>query len=220
MNHKLLIEFMHLLFEFERDIEKEEVSNYAQNIEGFKQWIREGKEGSSSSEIVETTDEKVTTEQQIALGLYKIANYSKMYWRALGMDGTFTSQDNCIALLNLWMYGAMTKMELVRMSAQEKPTGMQIINRLIQSEFVQQKDSEVDKRSKIIEITALGQRELEKQMEEIQRVSLVVNGNLDLKDKQQLLLLLQRLMDFHEEVFMAYKNKTDLLDLVLTYKVK
>ncbi|WP_410881427.1 MarR family winged helix-turn-helix transcriptional regulator [Myroides sp. DW712] len=220
MNHKLLIEFMYLLFEFEQNAERETVSCYTQNIEGFKQWIREKNEEPTVSKEFEVTDEKVTTEQQIALDLYKLANYSKMYWRVLLREGTFASQDNFIVLLNLWMHGAMTKMELIRMSAQEKPTGMQIINRLIQSEFVQQKDSQVDKRSKIIEITTLGQRELEKQMEEIQRVSLVINGNLGGKDKQQLQLLLQRLIDFHEEVFMEHKSKTDLLDLVLAHKVK
>lgn len=220
MNHKLLLEFMHLLFEFEKETEGGILPSYDQTIGGFKKWIREKKEEPIAGPLAEDAGEKMTTEQHITLSLFKIANYSKLYWRALLMEGAFSTQENWIVLLNLWIHGEMTKMELIRMSAQEKPTGMQIINRLIQQEFVLQKDSEVDKRSKIIKITALGQRELWTQMEDLQRVSQIITGDFPTRDKQHLLYLLQRLIDFHGEVFKEYKSKTDLLDLVAQYEVK
>lgn len=143
-----------------------------------------------------------------------------MYWRALLVEGAFVTQENWIILLNLWIHGAMTKMDLIRRSGQEKPTGMQIINRLIEQKFVQQKDSEIDKRSKIIEITALGQHELWLQMDDLQRVSQIITGDFPTRDKQHLRFLLQRLLNFHEEVFKEYKGKVDLLDLVVDHKLK
>ncbi|MGQ8869991.1 MarR family winged helix-turn-helix transcriptional regulator [Myroides sp. TSA_177.3] len=218
MNHKLLLEFMHLLFEFEKETEGGLLPTYAQTIDGFKKWIRETKEESIPSEALESTARKLTTEQQITLALFKMANYSKMYWRSLLADGSLTNQDNWIVLLNLSIHGEMTKMELIRRSTQEKPTGMQIINRLIQLEFVLQKDSEVDKRSKIIEITPTGQRELLIQMSEIQRVSSLVTGDLRPSEKQQSLYLLNKLMDFHEDVFKENKTKAELLNLAFQQK--
>lgn len=220
MNHKLLIEFMHLLFEFEKDTAGGLLPKYAQTIDGFKKWIREKQEDPIINEDLVLGDTVVTTEQHITIALVKVANYSKMYWRSLLADIPIATQENWMVLFNLWMYGAMTKMELIRIIAQEKPTGMQIINRLIQLEFVYQSDSEVDKRSKIIEITAVGQRELLNQMNEIQQVSQMINGKLGHSEKQQLLLSLTKLMDFHEEVFKENKSKTELLHLVLNHSKK
>ncbi|WP_353101081.1 MarR family transcriptional regulator [Myroides odoratus] len=218
MNHKLLLEFMHLLFEFEKETEGGLVPTYAQTIDGFKKWIRETKEEIIPNNALELTATKLTTEQQITLALFKMANYSKMYWRSLLADGSLTNQDNWIVLLNLWIHGEMTKMELIRRSTQEKATGMQIINRLIQLEFVLQKDSEVDKRSKIIEITPIGQRELLNQMNEIQRVSSLITGDLRPSEKQQSLYLLNKLMDFHEDVFKENRTKAELLHLAFQQK--
>ena len=214
MNHKLLLEFMHLLFEFEKETAGGLSPTYTQTIDGFKNWIRETKEEEEiPNDVLAPTATKLTPEQEIALTLFKMANYSKMYWRALLADGSIANQDNWIVLLNLWLYGEMTKMELIRRSTHEKPTGMQIINRLIQLEFVFQKDSEVDKRSKIIAITSLGQRELLSQMNQIQRVSSLVTGDLRPSEKQQSLYLLNKLMEFHEDVFKENKTKAELLAL-------
>ncbi|WP_158963954.1 MarR family winged helix-turn-helix transcriptional regulator [Myroides fluvii] len=220
MNHKLLIEFIHLLFEFEKETEGGLVPTYPQNIEGFKTWIHKKKEESIVADDTALQDTKVTTEQHIALALLKIANYSKVYWRSLLADKAIATQDNWIVLLNLWIHGEMTKMELIRLSAQEKPTGMQIINRLIQLEFVRQKDSEVDKRSKIIEITALGQREVTSQMGEIQYFAQMINGDLHVTEKQSLLFLLTKLSNFHEDIFKDNKSKMEVLDFVLQHRAK
>lgn len=214
MNHKLLLEFMHLLFEFEKETAGGLLPTYTQTIDGFKKWIRETKEEEEiPNDVLAPTATKLTPEQQITLSLFKMANYSKIYWRTLLADGSIANQDNWIVLLNLWLYGEMTKMELIRRSTHEKPTGMQIINRLIQLEFVLQKDSEVDKRSKIIAITPVGQRELLSQMNEIQRVSSLVAGDLCPSEKQQSLYLLNKLMEFHEDVFKENKTKAELLTL-------
>jgi len=218
MNHKLLLEFMHLLFEFEKETAGGLLPIYTQTIDGFKKWIRETKEEEEiPNDVLAPTAIKLTTEQQITLTLFKMANYSKMYWRTLLADTSVANQDNWIVLLNLWLYGEMTKMELIRRSTHEKPTGMQIINRLIQLEFVLQKDSEVDKRSKIIAITPIGQRELLLQMNEIQRVSSLVTGDLRPSEKQQSLYLLNKLMEFHEDVFKENKTKAELLTLASKY---
>ncbi|WP_413513975.1 MarR family winged helix-turn-helix transcriptional regulator [Myroides odoratus] len=214
MNHKLLIEFIHLIFEFENETKERLFPIYSQNVNGFKNWIRDKKEQQEESEALEVEQAKLTSEQKIALSFFNLANYSKMYWRSFLIDTPFAMPDNLIFLLNLWVYGEMTKMELIRKSTQEKPTGMQIVNRLIELKLVQQKDSQVDKRSKIIEITELGHRELLRNKAEIQRVSQVITGDLKEVEKQNLLHLLTRLTQYHEEVFNENKSKDELIQLI------
>lgn len=201
---------MHLLFEFEKETKEELFSIYAPTIIGFKQWVRDKMSQLQEEETAEL-EAKVSTEQNIALSFFKLANYSKMYWRSVLADTPLALPDNLIFLMNLWVHGEMTKMELIRKSTQEKPTGMQIINRLIESKFVCQKDSEVDKRSKIVEITALGEQELINNMEDIQKIAQVINGNLKQTEKQSLIQLLDKLMHFHDDVFNDTKSREDLI---------
>ena len=63
----------------------------------------------------------------------------------------------------------MTKMELIK-NIQEKPAGIQIINRLLQQGWIEQSDSATDKRSKIIQITPQGLHALDAQMEKYVRL--------------------------------------------------
>ncbi len=207
---------MHLLFEFEKETSDELFSMYAPNITGFKQWVRDKQDKQEEKENQEEL--KVTIEQDIALSFFKLANYAKMYWRSHMMESPFFMHDNLIFLTNLWVHGEMTKMELIRKSTQEKPTGMQIINRLIELNFVLQKDSETDKRSKIVEITALGQLELVRNKPEIQQIAQVINGNLKTNEKKKLFQLLSNLNHFHEEVFSEAKSKEDLVFLIVNHQ--
>ncbi|MGG5600651.1 MarR family winged helix-turn-helix transcriptional regulator [Myroides sp. C8-3] len=217
MNHKLLIDFMHLLFEFEKEMKEEFTSIYAPTIMGFKQWIRDKKVQEEDQELgLEASTEN--TDQHIVLSFFKLANYSKTYWRSLLTDTPLALPDNHIFLMNLWRHGEMTKMELIRKSTQEKATGMQIINRLIELNFVSQKDSEVDKRSKIVEITSLGRQELETIMDDIQKISQVVNGSLKGTEKKMLNQLLNKLTHFHEEVFSESKSKEELIFLIVNHE--
>lgn len=207
---------MHLLFEFEKETSDELFSMYAPNITGFKEWVRDKQDKQEEKENQEEL--KVTIEQDIALSFFKLANYAKMYWRSHMMESPFFMHDNLIFLTNLWVHGEMTKMELIRKSTQEKPTGMQIINRLIELNFVLQKDSETDKRSKIVEITALGQLELVRNKPEIQQIAQVINGNLKTNEKKKLFQLLSNLNHFHEEVFSEAKSKEDLVFLIVNHQ--
>lgn len=217
MNHKLLLDFMHLLFEFEKETNKEVFSIYTPTIMGFEQWVRD-KKVEQEEEEQEGVPSSIPTEQNIALSFFKLANYNKLYWRSLLVDSPFFMHDNLIFLMNLEVYGEMTKMELIRKSTQEKPTGMQIVNRLIELGFVMQKDSVLDKRSKMIEITPLGQLELTKNKDDIQCASQGITGNLNQIEKDSLFYLLSKLTDFHEGVFNENRTKEELIQLIGNYE--
>src|SRR5690554_5295977 len=64
--------------------------------------------------------------------------YAKSYSKSAIYDSEFSTQEDFIYLINLKAFGAMTKMELIKKNIQEKPVGMQIINRLIENGWVDQ----------------------------------------------------------------------------------
>ena len=110
----------------------------------------------------------------------------------------------------------MTKMDLIKKNIQEKPVGMLIINRLMKHGWVEQQDSEKDKRSKIIRITPAGTQALNKQMEKIRQATTIVTGDLTYNEKMQLINLLTKLNDFHHPIFCKNLNPAELLDVVMT----
>jgi len=106
-----------------------------------------------------------------------------------------------IFLINLKAFGEMTKMELIKKNVQEKPAGMQIINRLIAQKWVAQKDSKTDKRSKVISITDKGLKALDAQMDKIRQATSIVTGDLTYNEKMELIRLLNKLNDFHQPIY-------------------
>jgi len=127
--------------------------------------------------------------------------YAKTYSRSAICDSAFSTQEDFIYLINLKAFGSMTKTELIKKNLQDKPVGMQIINRLIGQGWVQQHDSSEDKRSKIISITTKGIEALEDIMEKIRQASQIVTGNLSETEKMELIKLLQKLDRFHQDIY-------------------
>ena len=212
MDYKLLTDIISLLERFES-----ENRDYPSNIAGFQNWIYndihlqkdilqepdwEGKNTGRSAESV------------IATLLIRMNRYAKTYSKSAMQKSDFSTQDDFIYLINLKASGPMTKMELIKMNIQDKPTGMQIINRLIAQGWVEQRDSQKDKRSKIVSITLLGINALETHMNKIRQATQIVSGNLNCREKMELIKLLTKLNNFHNPIFLRNIESAELLDYV------
>lgn len=114
----------------------------------------------------------------------------------------------------------MSKMDLIKKNVQEKPAGMQIINRLIAQKWVAQKDSETDKRSKVISITPKGLQALEAQMDKIRKATEIVTGDLTQSEKMELIRLLNKLNDYHKPIYDKNIEPEYLLKEVLKDKTQ
>lgn len=110
----------------------------------------------------------------------------------------------------------MSKMELIRMNIQDKPTGIQIINRLIKQGWVVQTNSEIDKRSKLIEITSKGKGLLKEHMLKIRQATKIVSGDLSFREKLELIRLLTKLTSFHREIYSMNIDSKELLCKVIS----
>ena len=214
MNYTLLKDIIQLIEDFETSTKGE--PKYTQDITGFKQWIAsthaatlpspeptwEGKENGRSPESVINTL------------IVHMNRYAKTYSKAAIYNSEFSTQEEFIYLINLKAFGAMSKMELIKKNIQDKPVGMQIINRLILQKWVKQEDSPSDKRSKIIQITKKGLQALEQQMDKIRQATKIVTGDLTHSEKIELISLLSKLDHFHQPIFLKNMNSAELLEHV------
>lgn len=109
--------------------------------------------------------------------------YAKSYSKSAIFGSEFSTQEDFIYLINLKAFGEMTKMELIKRNVHEKPAGMQVINRLIAQGWVNQTDSDTDKRSKVLKISNKGMQILERQMDKIRKATEIVTGDLTHNEK-------------------------------------
>lgn len=210
MKYQLVKDVIDLADSFEKL--NEESNIYKNDVNGFKEWLTntftylqnepnwEGKENGRSPESVINTL------------IVKMNRYAKLYSKSAISGSEFSGQEDFIYLITLKSFGEMTKIELIKKNIHDKPSGIKIIDRLLDKEWVIQRNSETDRRSKILAITEKGLDVLEKQMVKIRKASEIVTGNLNWDEKMQLIKLLQKLDDFHNPIYNENILPADLLD--------
>lgn len=212
MNYSMIKGVIDLVENFENENLNDSFSN---NIEGFKQWILSKSIHSLNEEdfTYEGKENGRSMESVISTLLVHLNRYAKSYSKSAIQNSVFTTQDEFIFLITLKTFGRMSKMDLIKHNIQDKPNGIQIINRLIKQGFINQENDLIDKRSKILSITELGLEVLEERMDSIRNATAIVSGNLTKQEKMHLIFLLNKLEEFHLPI---YKKNIDSKEL-LTY---
>lgn len=218
MKYDILKNVVDLLEEFET--ENSTNNTYTNDIEGFKRWIVVNYNGEeiNNEPYWEGKENGRSPESVINTLIVHMNRYAKSYSRSAIFGSDFSSQEDFIYLINLKAFGQMTKMDLIKKNVHEKPAGIQIINRLIAQGWIDQTDSEVDKRSKVITISNKGIEVLENQMAKIRNASEIVTGNLTHNEKMELIMLLNKLNDFHQPIYDKNIEPEHLLNEVLKDK--
>jgi DNA-binding MarR family transcriptional regulator len=212
MNYHLIKELIQCVEEFDTTASSQA---YSKDLAGFKKWIctsESAKNGDLEEPEWEGKEDGRTPESLISTLLVHMNRYAKSYSKSAIHDSPFSSQEDFIYLINLKAFGAMSKMDLIKKNIQEKPTGMLIINRLIEQGWVIQSDSLADRRSKIITITEKGLFDLEKVMNKIRHATEIVSGNLTYQEKIKLIKLLQKLDNFHNPIYTSHIGPAELVD--------
>lgn len=210
MNYTLLHDIVDLLETFER-------SNndplYPSNIDGFCRWIKDTKEDSTQPEMNwEGKANGRSIESVISTLLVHMSKYAKSYSKSAIHNSQFSTQEEFIYLITLNSFGSMSKMELIRLNKMDKPSGIQIINRLIKCGWIVQIDSTKDKRSKILELTTEGKSYLDSKMDDIRKASKIVTADLTDKEKIELARILTKMDKFHQKIYNKNLSANQLLD--------
>lgn len=201
MKYKLAKEVLDVLAQYED-------SNPAPTLEGFTAWLQDKPlhtewEGMSKGRTVDSI---------LSTLLVHMGRYAKAYSRSVIQHSNFASQDEFIYLITLNAGGPMTKMALIKKNVQDKSSGMQTIQRLIDKGWIHQTDSELDKRSKVIRISTEGSTALDRQMDKIRQATRIVGAKLTEGEKKQLVSLLQKMDAFHQPIYEENWEVDELLD--------
>lgn len=219
MKYDTLKNVIDLIEEFEAD--NVLLKMYPDNIEGFKRWVAVNYK---SEEIVvepywEGKEKGRSADSVINTLIVHLNRYAKSYSKSAIFGSDFSTQEDFIYLINLKAFGEMTKIDLIRKNVHEKSVGMLIINRLISKGWIDQSDSEIDKRSKVLRISKSGLIILENQMDKIRKATEIVTGDLTHNEKMELIMLLNKLNDFHLPIYDRNIEPEFLLNEVLKNKI-
>ncbi|WP_068599293.1 MarR family winged helix-turn-helix transcriptional regulator [Vaginella massiliensis] len=214
MNYNLLHDVRDLIQEFEISNE----GRYEHSVDGFKNWISASNQHTDSELDWEGKENGRSAESVINTLIVHMNRYAKSYSKSAILGSDFSTQEDFIYLINLKAFGEMSKMELIKKNVHEKPVGMQIINRLISQGWIEQSNSLIDKRSKVISITSKGLLALENQMSKIRKATEIVTGDLTHSEKMELIRLLNKLNDFHQPIYDKNIETEHLLNEALKFK--
>lgn len=213
MDYSIMKDLIQLLEDFEADSGFGSI--YNKDITGFKKWIADSSDNHTVAEPDwEGKDAGRGPDSVINTLIVHMNRYARSYSKSAIHGSDFATQEEFIYLINLIASGPMSKMELIKHNIQEKTSGMKIINRLIHQGWVEQQDSETDKRSKIVQITASGRQALEQQMSQIRLATRIVTGPLSHTEKMDLIRLLYKLDHFHKPIYLENIDSNELIKRV------
>jgi MarR family transcriptional regulator, lower aerobic nicotinate degradation pathway regulator len=219
MNYDLLKEIVVNLERFEQENKPKNGS-----LKDFGLWLSEQQNADyeSNNGVMKVSDlvpsdVKVMAEHPdnvIGKLLTFLSRYLKIYLKK-GLEGSLlTTGDDFSYLATLLNKGSLTKTELILLSAHEKTSGMEVIKRLLINELIVQTDDEQDKRSKRISLTQKGMGVLMQSFESMEKVGKITVGDLTNQEKNQLVYLLKKLDNFHNDIYLNHREK-GLDDIIL-----
>lgn len=206
MNYSLIKQLIDLAEEFEQT-----AAGGKGDVKDFMRWLREG----DSPEKVGTTDHYSDDHIPglISKLLVYMHRYAKLYFKRALEQRPIQSMDEFGYMVSLLQYGPMNKTALIQLNIQEKPTGMEIINRLVKLGFIEETQDPGDKRSKLIQVSGAGQQMMGQLFSDMDKISRIILGDLLPREQYQLLEMLERLHCFHKPIFQDdFQQLDDLLD--------
>ncbi len=223
MNESLKYQFIKELID-KLSIYEATVSNSQPvNINNFAQWILRDASNvtlsieasiDSSHAVLLTPNRSGGISRKGGIGaligmMYRYAkNYSKKALATTPLQslGEFT-------YLATLLHAPMTKTALIDEQVQEKTTGMAMIQRLIQKNWVKQSDNTTDGRSQIVELTHEGRSVVILAFSAMSKAAKIVTANLTEAEKTELTRILEKLETFHRNII--GNEKTIDLDAIL-----
>ncbi|MBL7817235.1 MAG: winged helix-turn-helix transcriptional regulator [Saprospiraceae bacterium] len=176
------------------------------SLQSFAEWLLDANK--TVEKAPHTEGGKTNIGELVGLMYRYGKNYSK---KALAATPLQTIDE--FTYLATLLEGDMTKTQLINRHIQEKTSGMAIIKRLLDQNWVSQRENEADKRSQILSLTDSGRAILRGAFFEMSKVSTIVTADLTEAEKAELVRILGKLELFHRTVF--DNEKTLDLDIII-----
>lgn len=183
-------------------------------VEDFRLWLNDKKYSEESpTKLFKNEHHKVSfTENEICKQILLLARYSKLMIRKGLSDFPDLVNEEFTYLYRLKDEPDLTKIQLIERNGHEKQTGTQIIKRLLEAGFLEEKNDADDKRSKRLNLTEKGEKTFHDSVENVNLTSKILSGKLSGGEKEILLSILKKLNEFHSHLYSEYKN-SDILKI-------
>lgn len=178
------------------------------DLEDFRVWMNDKKyKDESPTKLFRNENHQVSfTENEICKQVLLLARYSKLLIRKGLADFPELANEEFTYLYRLKDEPFLTKIQLIERNGHEKQTGTQIIKRLLEAGFLEEKNDEEDKRSKRVNLTKKGEEIFHGSVSKVNQTSKILSGKLSDDEKNELLKLLKKLNEFHAHIYSEYKN--------------
>lgn len=193
------------------------------DLQSFGLWLFQQEVKKKETSILNSAHEQVlsdsihgTVDDQISFTLLSMQKLIKFYVKK-ALEGTrLISIDDIHFLFHLAQNESMKKSEIINSNITEMSSGIEVIKRLLKKKLIDDFDDPNDKRSKRVKITAEGLEEIKKVSAKFQNVHRLFTKVIHEDDKFNLLALLNKIYNYHLNIYNNEKN-TQLEELFNKY---
>lgn len=198
--------FINLLNEV-KEFENSTACKPTSTVEDFRVWMNDKKYSAESpTKLFKNENHQVSfTANEICKQILLLGRYSKLLIRKGLGDFPELANEEFTYIYRLKDEPYLTKIQLIEKNGHEKQTGTQIIKRLLDAGFLEEKNDEDDKRSKRINLTKKGEKVFHESVAKVNQTSKVLSATLSDHEKNELLKILQKLNEFHAHIYTNYK---------------
>ncbi|NRB52908.1 MAG: winged helix DNA-binding protein [Saprospiraceae bacterium] len=165
----------------------------------FASWLNNTLNGPQAEEAVEQKAEQV--DQGILQSFGELSHHARHYVKKLVRDTPLSSWNDLVVVIVLYHMGSQRKSDVIQQSLMDLSPGIEVLKRLIKRGIIIEEPDPADKRAKRVELSKEGRALYESLQSEIQIAGQIVAGNLTTKEKWLILPLLQKLVHFHQPIF-------------------
>lgn len=178
------------------------------DVDDFRVWMNDKKYSDECpTKLFKNENHQVSfTENEICKQVLLLGRYSKLLIRKGLGDFPELANEEFTYLYRLKDEPFLTKIQLIEKNGHEKQTGTQIIKRLLEAGFLEEKNDEDDKRSKRLNLTKKGEEIFHESVAKVNLTSKILSGKLDKEERSEFLRILKKLNEFHAHVYTEYRN--------------
>ncbi|RTQ47865.1 MarR family transcriptional regulator [Hymenobacter gummosus] len=205
MDYSLVKQLVELAEEFHRDASP--AADSAAELAAFSRWLQ-ARTGTADAPQRQTVEREPSHPMETAASVIGkfvtfMYRYLRTYSRLALLNTPLITYDDFSYLAAVYGRGPLSKSELITRNIHEKPTGSEIIRRLLAAGLIQEAPHATDRRRKLLSLTPAGQQVLFEAFANMSQVAAMAAGNLTAAEQEQLAYLLTKLDAFHFPVFAA-----------------
>ena len=214
MQTDFIIELLHQVKEFESS----DACKPNSTVDDFRVWMNDKKYADESpTKLFKNENHHVSfTENEICKQILLLSRYSKLLIRKGLGEFPELANEEFTYLYRLKDEPFLNKIQLIEKNGHEKQTGTQIIKRLLEAGFLEEKNDEDDKRSKRLNLTKKGEEMFHASVSNVDQISKLLSVKLNDDEKKEFLKTLKKLNEFHSHIYTDYKS-TDIEIIVKVF---